>query len=325
MGKELNEEFNKKFKEWSNQWNVIGSDETGVGEAFREIITVAAYVKKSSAPILEDKEVGDSKKFKNNPKRLCKIVQELTGKASYDYFRDHQLEVLKLVEADVLYVISILSNKDFEKDRKNGCNKEDILRSQHAKVLNMLMGYVDEQHNNGNEECYHYVVVDDFQDGRERDHDKIIKMLGNGNDKGKMHEIDVKGNFNNIRPNGEEKEVIIQTKMDDKTLAAGCASMISYYIQMLYIDKITAEMRKKYGLPETIQVPQSTRYVELTNFKKCLDAVDKESKKSVGSTFDGILEEYGKQRFLYDNAYWDDNNQEFVKKRGYRNSIDNSK
>lgn len=307
--------FEEAFKKWSNKWNVIGSDETGKGEVFKELITVAAYVKKSSVPELEGMGVNDSKKLSD--KKLKEIAKKLTGQESYDYFKGNQLKVLKSAETDVLYVISILSNKDYEeayeKVEKKGGNQWNIVREEHVKVLNMLMAYVDEQHDSGNEECYHYVVVDDFQDGWQ--HDKIIKMLGNGNDKGNMEEeAVVMDNIDNIEPNGEKKKVIIQKEMDGKTLAAGCASIISYYIQECYLEKINTEVREKYGLPAEFQFPTSGDYTDVNfyMFKTDLDKVDEELKKSDGSTFNEILKEYGKQSYLKD-VVWDSESKKFIK------------
>lgn len=313
--------FIEAFKKWSNKWNIIGSDETGKGEVFKELITVAAYVKKSSVSVLEGMEINDSKEL--DGKKIINISKKLIGQESYDYFKDNQLKVLKSAESDVLYVISILSNKEYEeahkKAKEKGRNQWDIVREEHVKVLSMLMEYVDKQHNNGNEECYHYVVVDDFQDGLQ--HDKIIKMLGNGNDKGNIEEkAVVMENIDNIEPNGEKKEVIIQKEMDGKTLAAGCASIISYYIQELYLKKINTELREKYGLPAEIQFPTSGDYTndDFSKFKIALDKVDEELKKSDGSTFKEILKEYGKQSYM-NHVVWDLESKKFIKLKTHNN------
>lgn len=302
--------FEEAFKKWSNKWNIIGSDETGKGEVFKELITVAAYVKKSSVPELEDMGVNDSKKL--NDKKLNKAAKKLTGQESYDYFKDNQLKVLKSAEKDVLYVISILSNEDYEEAEKKRRKQWDIMREEHAKVLNILMEYVDKQHNNGNEECYHYVVIDDFQKGMQ--HDKIINMLGNGNDKGNLEEETVvMQNINNIKPNGEKKKVIIQKEMDGKTLAAGCASIISYYIQELYLEKITTEVREKYGLPKEFEFPAGANYgqKQYSDFGIYLEKVDEELKKSYGSTYKEILKKYGKLSYLKD-VIWDSESKKFI-------------
>lgn len=318
MGKKKSLEeikFEEAFKKWSNKWNIIGSDETGKGEIFKELITAAVYVKKSGVPELEGMGVNDSKKLSD--KKLKEIAEKLTGQKSYDYFKDNQLKVLKSPEADVLYVISILPNRDYEeayeKVKKKGGSQWDIIREEHVKVLNMLMEYVDKQRNNGNEECYHYVVIDDFQDGRQ--HDKIIEMLGNGDDTGNMEEETVvMGNINNIEPSGEKKKVIIQKEMDGKTLAAGCASIISYYIQECYLEKINTEVREKYGLPAEFQFPTSGNYTDVNfyKFKTDLDKADEELKKRDGSTFNEILKEYGKQSYLRD-VVWDSELKKFIK------------
>lgn len=207
--------------------NVIGSDETGKGEAFRPLIVVAAYVKKENVEKLIEYDVRDSKSYKKKSedervqyeltkKEICDIGKKLTGFTSYADF-EKQRENGVVIEKDyVTFAANIIPNGVYNekwktKKTKKGClNQHELIRDEHAAVVKLLAKEVK----------YDYVVVDNFEDAHP---DNIQERIGLPKDK-----------------------MIIVEKADEFAIAVACASVIAKYLGYLYIEELAAG----YGLDE---------------------------------------------------------------------------
>lgn len=157
------------YYELNFKYNVVGSDETGKSETFKEIIVVAAYVKpgKEHMDALLRLNVNDSKKMvkknsKNPQKRLNEIGKELSNiggnsptEKPYSDFKKKLREEdgALLVETDhLIFCVTAYSNKEYN-DSSEDSNKK--LTNLHGKVIEKLLEYIK-----GDDKTY--IVVDDF-------------------------------------------------------------------------------------------------------------------------------------------------------------------
>ena len=208
--------------------NVIGSDETGKGEAFRPLIVVAAYVKKENVEALIGMDIRDSKSYKANDKdskedkrvkykktkqKICDIGKKLTGFTSYTDFEKQRENGIVIEKAYVTFVANVIPNGVYnerwksDKTKKDYLNENELVRKYHADAVNSL----------ANEVKYDYVVVDNFENSHPENIQKEIKLP-------------------------EDKTIIIE-KADKFVITVACASVIAKYLGYLYIEKLAADYK----------------------------------------------------------------------------------
>ncbi len=202
--------------------NVIGSDETGKGEAFRPLIVVAAYVKKENVEKLIEYNIRDSKSYKvhNEDERtqyeltkgkICDIGKKLTGFTSYTDFEKQKENGSVIEKAYVTFAANVIPNgvyneKCKSKKTKKGClNQHELMRDEHAATVKLLAKKVN----------YDYVVVDNFEHSHP---DNIQEKIDLPKDK-----------------------MIIVEKADEFAIAVACASVIAKYLGYLYIEELAAD------------------------------------------------------------------------------------
>lgn len=196
--------------------NVIGSDETGNGEAFRPLIVVAAYVKKENVEALIEYNIRDSKKYELAKEKICDIGKKLTGFTSYADFEKQRENGIVIKRDYVTFVANVVPNGVYnekwksEKTKKGYLNKDELLRDAHAAAMKLLAKEVK----------YDYVVVDNFEQAHP---DHIQEKIDLPKDK-----------------------MIIVEKADAFAIAVACASVIAKYLSYLYMEELAAD----YGLDE---------------------------------------------------------------------------
>lgn len=244
---------------------IIGSDEAGKGEVFRPLITVASYAGPENMDRLIEIGVKDSKdyvkgkKYEEVKEKFYSIGERLTGFTSYKDFEGKEGKVIRTDYAT--FVASALLNDKFNKDFNPGSGKKSgnlfaLQRHEYKVVLQTLAGVVS----------YDYIVVDDFQDGR--NHDKILK------------EIEI--------PAGK---AVIVTKADSQVMAAACASVIAYYLTNLYVDALDRMLEREYGI--SIPLDRSMHY-NAEAFQTPLKKLNEISKEE----YERFLEKYAKKHYI---------------------------
>lgn len=194
--------------------SVIGSDETGKGEIFRQMIATAAYVKPENIRGLEKLHVKDSKKMKQE--QIRKTGRELTGIASYSDFKGREGTVIKMEL--VTFCIGVLTNREYNEQQgtTDGSVDADILLERlHRDAIHTLSQEIEK------ETGKYDIVVDDF-------------LSGNGKDEKRMkfkESFHLPGN----------KQIRLETEADANVMAVSCASVISKYLELLYIDELLEE------------------------------------------------------------------------------------
>lgn len=126
---ESNKDFEIKQDELSNiseleQFNIIGSDEVGVGDYFGGICICAVYLTKSDIPKLIKLGVKDSKKL--NDKSIIKIAEEL----------------IKFVKYDITNINPHIYNSMYEKYQ----NTHIIKTYGHYKSISNLVNFINSKH-----------------------------------------------------------------------------------------------------------------------------------------------------------------------------------
>ncbi len=243
---------------------IIGSDEAGKGEIFRPLVTAAAYIRPENIDKLIKAEVQDSKGYGETyaqaKEKIYSIGEQLTGFTSY---KDFEGKAGKAIRTDyATFAVSILLNHEFNQrfepgsGRKKSGNLFDLQRHEYKVVLQALAGAFP----------YDYVVVDDFQNGK--DHDKILK------------EIDI--------PAGQ---AVIATKADSQVAAVACASVIAYYLTNPYVVALDKTLEEEYGI--NVPLDRSGNY-NSENFQEPLKRLKKASKKG----YEGFLEKYAKSYYM---------------------------
>lgn len=242
---------------------IIGSDETGKGEVFRPLITAAAYVNPENIDKLIELNVKNSKDYGDNYNKAKKIFypigETLTGFTSY---KDFEGKEGKVIRTDyVTFAVSVLLNNKFNEDFKPGYGKKsgnlhELLRREHKAALLTLAGDVS----------YDYMVLDDFQEGK--NHDRILK------------EIDISAG-----------QAVIAMKADIKVMAVACASVIAYYLTNLYVDALDKMLESEYGI--SIPLARNAAYYTET-FKEPLRKLSEISKEK----YEEFLTQYAKKYYM---------------------------
>lgn len=247
------------YCELNFKYNVVGSDETGKSETFKEIIVVAAYVKpeKEHMDALLRLNVNDSKKMvnknsKNPQKRLNEIGRELsnigenspTGKPYSDFKKKlGEEDGTLLAETDhLIFCVTAYSNKEYN-DSSEDSNKQ--LTNLHEKVIEKLLEYIK-----GNDETY--IVVDDFFS------ENTDKEGGN-----RMNLVDKLSDLG-------YSQVVSVTKADAKVIAVSCASVISAYLQNLHLQELANDYDLDYKDIYAGTIPEEI-YDKVKNGKFCLE------------------------------------------------------
>ncbi len=209
------------FEDMNFKKNVIGSDETGKGEAFRPLIVVAAYVKKENVEKLIEYNIRDSKSYKVRnedekmqyeltKEKICDIGKKLTGFTSYTDFEKQRENGIVIEKAYVSFVANVIPNGVYnekcktEKTKKGCLNQHELMRDEHATAVELLAKEVK----------YDYVVVDNFEHSHP---DNIQEKIDLPKDK-----------------------MIIVEKADEFVIAVACASVIAKYLGYLYIEELAA-------------------------------------------------------------------------------------
>lgn len=215
--------------------DVVGSDETGKSETFKETIVVAAYIKpgKKHMDALLKLNVNDSKKMvktgaKNPQKRLNEVGKELlsdtrNGSPTIKSYADLK-EKLKekdgvcLVKTEHLIIcVTRYSNKDY-----NNCVHDfnTQLTDLHGKVIKELLKNIEVDEKT-------YIVTDDFYGERKTDGNRM-RLVKELNDLG-------------------YSQVISTTEADANVIAVSCASVISTYLQNLYLEELADHYKLDYN------------------------------------------------------------------------------
>ena len=220
-------------------YSVVGSDEVGTGERFKQIIVTAAYVAPEDMDQLLLLNVKDSKQISKN--QLRQIGAKLSGISetlAKELF-DRGDETITSLQGCVRFQSRILSNQKYDEfqRRVDGTDKNDLLSDLHAEVLNSLIREWEPD----------YVVVDDFMET----------------------DAKVRQDFCRSLESAEEK-IFLRTKADAINMAVSCASVISAYLSELYLDWLNDKMRKEYGLGKTFTIPAGNTSLE--EMKKKLQA-----------------------------------------------------
>lgn len=203
--------------------NVIGSDETGIGETFRPSVVVAAYVKKENVEELIKMNIRDSKSYEVRvkgdermtyeltKKKICDIGKALTGFTSYADFEKQRKNGVVIETAYVTFAANVIPNGVYnekwksEKTEKGCLSKYELMREWHAAAVKLLAKEVK----------YDYVVVDNFEDSHPENIQKAIDL--------------------------PEDKMIICRKADGFAIAVACASVIAKYLGYLYMEKLAAD------------------------------------------------------------------------------------
>lgn len=237
---------------------VIGSDETGKGEAFKYLVVTAAYVdREDDVKRYIRLGVDDSKEIS---KKIQKLGEELTHVHNWKELLE-KLDEKKLFVTDCS-VTKIITNEEYnERCYKKGENANDVIKEAHLEVLREAY----KRHPDSE------IVVDDFYDENRKFIDKFKK------------------DFSSQNFPEDSGSVFMTVKADSKIMAVSLASVISTYICNLgcdYVQEILDNIyRKDPG--EKLPLPKGNPDTDsLSNFFSKLkperrdEFIDKYSKKS---------------------------------------------
>lgn len=207
--------------------SVVGSDEVGTSERFKQIVVSAAYVTPEDMDTLIAWNVRDSKEM--TEKQLLEVGKALTGISTLQAVEIFEkggksFAASKEKGALVNFCSVALSNQEYDAFRreKNGKDKNDLLCSLHAEVLNPLIREYQPD----------YAVVDDFME----------------------NDVSIRDGFCESLECGAEK-VLLRTQADVVNMAVSCASVISAYISALYVDWLNNKLIDEYNLDFNFKLP----------------------------------------------------------------------
>lgn len=247
---------------------VIGSDETGVSEAFKPIVVVGTYVKNrkelkkwihlgiSDSKDFELKKDDGTKNFAERSKKIRIIGKALTGFSKWSEVET----LLKLLEGKVLkndfFAIRVITNEEFNQEciKESIKNQTEIISSNKVKDRMVKEAHIAVLSELKKGKPGETVVIDDFTfvDKKEEQQETKSKF-----------KTDIEKALENI-------PVYFTIKGDAKIMAVALASIISTYICYLVIDE-AEEKYKRLGL---------TGYPLRSNltdeFLKSIESLDKE-------------------------------------------------
>lgn len=203
---------------------IVGSDEVGTGERFKQIIVTAVAVTPDHMEELIQMNVTDSKQMnKNHLKLVGEVLSGISPQQACEIFANGDTD-LASEDAFVKFRSKILPNSEYDKFQRaeNGKDKNDLLGELHAGVLNPLIRACKPD----------YVVVDDFMETDKNVRKEFCETL-----------------------NMEKKNIFLRTKADAVNMAVSCASVISAYLSEIYMEWLTEKIKKEYGMIGDFQFP----------------------------------------------------------------------
>ncbi|MCI8834634.1 MAG: hypothetical protein HFH24_04580 [Ruminococcus sp.] len=211
----------------------IGSDETGNGETFKNLVVTAAYVgAENEIRRFIGMGVDDSKRIS---RKIPSIGKEVTGIDCWEEIKD------KTLLCTDRFVTRIITNEEYNRRcYENGENKNDVIKEAHLQVLREVY-----KRNPGS-----MIVVDDFYDGKEQEIEDFKRELSSGDSA--------------IDPT----HVFMTVKADFKIMAVSLASVISAYICNLYCDYVQGILNREYkrDSEEQLALPKNPGADELSVF-----------------------------------------------------------
>lgn len=277
----INQGEKVSYKELNLDQSVIGSDETGNGETFKKIIVVAVYIDSAHMDYFLEWNITDSKWMTN---RIEEVGRELVSTESskinsYQDFIENGGEQEKLIKRgkkneytttisgviekeNLAFCVGMVSNAEYNKATEdgNGINKNQLLKDIHRDVIQKLI-----EAKGQSKSCY--IVVDDFYSEGEKNKDGKRMQF--------VKELDY-------------PKIVTVIKADRNVMAAACASVISTYIQNLYLRDLKENLENNYGLVN-VDIPKGNQKKDIENF---LDRLDELGKKQE------FLNEYAKKKSL---------------------------
>lgn len=203
---------------------IVGSDEVGTGERFKQIIVTAVAVTPSHMDELIRMNVTDSKQMKKSQLRLAgEVLSGISSQQAWEIFENEDTDIAS-EDAFVKFRCRILPNREYDKFQRieNGKDKNNLLGELHAGVLNPLIRVCKPD----------YVVVDDFMETDKSVRDEFCAAL-----------------------NMESRRVFLRTKADAVNMAVSCASVISAYLSDIYMEWLTEKIKKDYGITGDFALP----------------------------------------------------------------------
>ena len=238
---------------------IVGSDEVGTGERFKQIIVTAVAVTPEHMEELIRMNVTDSKEMrkpKNKIRQVGEILSGISPQLAWEIFEHGDTQVASQEGGFVEFQSRILPNSEYDKFQRadNGRDKNDLLSKLHAEVLNTLI-----------QACRpDYVVVDDFMETDESVRTEFC------------HTLDM-----------EEKKIFLRTKADAVNMAVSCASVISAYLSEIYMGWLTEKIKKDYGISGEFAIPANNLGL----------AKQKEKLAEAGVDVEEVLAKYTKTTF----------------------------
>lgn len=205
---------------------VVGSDEIGTGERFKQIIVTAAAVAPKHIEELVRLNVTDSKKMKKNHLRqVGAFLSEISPQEAWEIFENEETTIAS-EGAFVEFRSRILPNSEYDKFQRaeNGRDKNDLLSELHTEVLNPLIRACKPD----------YVVVDDFMETDKAVREEFCRSL-----------------------DMEENKIFLRTKADAVNMAVSCASVISAYLGEIYLEWLAEKIKKDYVISGKFEIPAS--------------------------------------------------------------------
>ncbi|MGN0140957.1 MAG: hypothetical protein ACI4AD_01930, partial [Roseburia sp.] len=203
---------------------IVGSDEVGTGERFKQIIVTAVAVTPNHMDELIRMNVTDSKQMKKSHLKLVgEVLSGISPQQAWEIFENGDTDIVS-EDAFVKFRSRILPNSEYDKFQReeNGKDKNDLLGELHAGVLNPLIRACEPD----------YVVVDDFMETDKNVREEFLVAL-----------------------NMEKKRIFFRTKADAVNMAVSCASVISAYLSEIYMEWLTEKIKKDYGIIGDFEFP----------------------------------------------------------------------
>lgn len=238
---------------------IVGSDEVGTGERFKQIIVTAVSVTPEHMEELLRLNVTDSKEMGKSKKRIRQVGEILSGispQQARGIFEAGETNIASQDGAFVEFRSRILPNSEYDKFQRagDGKDKNDLLSELHAEVLNPLILACKPD----------YVVVDDFMETDISVREEFCRAL-----------------------DMEEEKVFLRTKADGVNMAVSCASVIGAYLSEIYMEWLTEKIKKDYGISGDFAIPANN--LGLAEQKKRLAAA--------GADADEVCAKYSKTTF----------------------------
>jgi ribonuclease HIII len=211
---------------------VIGSDEVGKIEPFKQMIAVAVYADPDMVRSEENGNAlhtGDSKKNSGNKEKALELGKELTGFRSFDEIEDR---VYTNEKYGLIYYIKIIPNAVYNSwEEKNTAKKRygnAVLSYAHNEALRRVYEEVKAQ-----KKRVSHMVIDDFISTR-NSHVQQLREYTGWIDEKTQSVVDLEG-----------LEIVMTDHAEEKFPdTVGAASNIGDYVDQLWHEKVIAEFAK---------------------------------------------------------------------------------